>query len=186
MRKIRQSGMIILALFAPLIINSLISCKNYDLNTEIRQSDSLISIISKASELMIVENEQIKLRLDSMQKRIKVLNSLDTLRMSTEFRQDILQYKALFRNYSGFTINYEALKYDNSVYLKYANKLKQRLLDQQIGKEDFAVLYLDKRKEADLHYQACRKTIREILGVEKLYQRINTKMIAFLQQHENQ
>ena len=180
MRKIRQPFSILLVLIAVFFFQALNSCKNYDLNEEVRQSDSLISLVNQASQTLIIENEYIRYRIDSMENKLALIASLDTNRMSDEFRNDVLQFKAILRNYKDFMITYEALNYDNQLYKNYCQELRKKLLDHVIKKEEFEQTYIRTKKELHDHLKKSKSLVKNLLGIENMYQRLNRKLAAFL------
>lgn len=181
MRKVRPFFSLLLASFALFFMNSLFSCKNYDLNFEVRQSDSLIAIIDQATNALVIDNEYIRLRIDSMGNKLVLVSRLDTNRMSDELRQDILQYRALFKNYKDFITTYEALTYDNKIHSNYSRELKKKLLDNEVSKKDFGAEFKIKKNEMVNHLFNCKKLVKDLIGIEKMYQRLNTKLSTFLE-----
>ncbi|MBL6964472.1 MAG: hypothetical protein ISR55_11655 [Bacteroidetes bacterium] len=161
-------------------INSFFSCKNYDLNTEIRQSDSLLAMIEQASQTLIIDNEFIRLRMDSMEKKLSLISKLDSNRMNDEFKLDIIRYRALLNNYRNFEISYEAITYDNQVHKNYCQDLKKKLLDNEITKKEFSMEYILKKGELENHLLRCVKLVKDMTGIEKMYQRINSRLSSFL------
>ena len=175
----RLLSRIFLALIIPFSLTVFTSCKNYDLNTEIRQADSLIWLADQASQTLVIENEYIRQRTDSMKIKLEYISSLDTNLMNVEFRFDVTRYRALFLNYKEFVVDYEALLYDNKVFENYCRELKKSLMDKNVSRETFHDMYLEKRHELQRHLGACKKLVKGVVSTENMYQKLNMKISDF-------
>ncbi|MFC2114253.1 hypothetical protein ACFLRI_02775 [Bacteroidota bacterium] len=175
----RQLPGYILVLLISISSTAFYSCKNYDLNAEIRQADSLIALVEQASETLVIENEYVRQRIDSMKIKLDFISRLDSNRMNAEFRFDVTRYRALFRNYKDFIIEYEALIYDNEVYHNYCKELKKSLVDKQVSAASFKEIYVVKRNEIKGHLNECKILVKSLVSTENMYQRLNVKIIDF-------
>jgi len=156
-----------------------ISCKRYDIDFQVRQADSLIGMVSKAEESMLIDAGLLYLRIDSMQYKLLFLNTLDTNRMNLEFRYDLSRCNALYTYYVKRVEQYEALAFDNKRYLKITDELKKKVIDRDISKNEFNKEAERLRPLLEHHFNECDQLVRELLSTELMYQRLNVKITDF-------
>ena len=175
-----KSILLVLFLMTFLGINLFhLSCKRYDIDFQVRQIDSLIVIADKSMEILIVDASLVRMRIDSMSRRIVFLNGLDTARMSMELLYDVSQYKGLYVKYENFLSIYEPLMFDSKRLQLQTNELKTQLVDRKISKAEFEASLMPLRDNLYNHYDNCSKLVKEILSTEMMYQRINNKISEF-------
>ena len=157
------------------------SCKNYDFDEEIRKTDNLINKIIEAGNTQVIDQNKIRNRIDSMEQRMSLLKQLDSGRMSKEFQLDILKYNSIANNYKDFLVDYNIVEYRNDVYKQELKNIKEETINRQFTKEEFEVLFREKEKTINEHLMKTRELVRSITEVEKVYQRINYKIIQFFE-----
>ncbi|HPD65479.1 MAG TPA: hypothetical protein P5050_07935 [Bacteroidia bacterium] len=159
------------------LILSLISCKRYVFVDEIRKTDSLILKINKLSELMVIDDEYLKLRSDSIKLRLDCIGRLDSNHMNDELKYDLVTYKGFYQNYTEFLTAYKSMKYDNQVFQSGLTELRQNLLKKSISRKEFEEAYNSFNEAINIHDSFCRTQINNILTTEKMYNRVNPRMI---------
>ncbi len=119
--------------------------------------------------------------MDSMEKKIRFVRSLDTVRMNAEFKFDADKYQGMYNNYKVFLEDYAVLNFNqNELELKIAN-LKKGLIDGSVSKQYYDRQYPELKSEVKLHLSTTNSLVRQVLSFEKMYQRINNKITRFYQ-----
>ena len=58
--------------------------------------------------------------------------------------------------------------------------MRKKLLDHVIKKEEFEQTYIRTKKELHDHLKKSKSLVKNLLGIENMYQRLNRKLAAFL------
>lgn len=183
--RLLTTNLIPLIIVSGFVISGLYSCSDKKYDALIRQNDDIIQHINAAQRLLIIDNQNIVLRIDSMKLKVSFLDSLDKSRMNSELLLDYSSYKALLKNYERFTDKYVQIEFDNESLRKQALNLKQQLIDAAI-KPSVAQTKADSLESLSIaHYQACKKSVEKIISQERLYQRKNVKLGQFITSLKN-
>lgn len=183
--RLLTTNLIPLIIVSGFVISGLYSCSDKKYDALIRQNDDIIQHINAAQRLLIIDNQNIVLRIDSMKRKVSFLDSLDKSRMNSELLLDYSSYKALLKNYERFTDKYVLIEFDNESLRKQALNLKQQLIDAAI-KPSVAQTKADSLESLSIaHYQACKKSVEKIISQERLYQRKNVKLGQFITSLKN-
>jgi hypothetical protein len=180
----RYNQIYILSVLTAIIILGFSSCKNYDFDEEIRKTDNLINKIIEAGNTQVIDQNKLRNRIDSMEQRISMLKQLDSGRMSKELQLDILKYNSIVNNYKEFLVDYNIVEYKNDVYRQELKNIKEETINHKFTKEEFVELFQEKEKIVNEHLMKTKELVRSITEVEKVYQRINYKIIQFFEKEE--
>lgn len=156
-----------------------LSCKRYFLVEEIKQTDKLINRLNTVSNLLIIDDEFLRLRADSMKQRLDCISHLDTNRMNDELKYDLVTYRGFYNNYLEFLPAFNSMKYDNQKLLRESKHLRERLINKQLDKKNFDTIFSQLNQSVNSHDSFCRQWINNILYCEKMYNRINPKINRF-------
>lgn len=169
------------AIIIPFILNT---CKSYDFETELRQIDTLISLNNSAKESLTIDSDEIRARIDSMEYYLNFIQTLNPNKLSAELKFDLTKYQGILKIYSEFANKYDVMEYDNLDHSEFLKELKDKLLEKKISKEDFKLIYIEKRKTIINHLNEIIILVNKIYSVEEIFIRIHTKLVSFYNNFE--
>lgn len=154
------------------------SCRPYNIDREIRQADTLQSMIEQAENTLIVDYDAIKTRQDSITIKLQYLKEHENLipDKGVEFQFLMSEYQAIRKNYSKFIDTYKSLEYQNQEHKERIATLKKDLIEKNISPEKFNEYYKQERKIIKDHLENVKKVIGEVVYIENNYKRANEKV----------
>ncbi|MCX6351529.1 MAG: hypothetical protein NTX03_06680 [Bacteroidetes bacterium] len=149
-----------------------ISCRNNDKRKDVQKVDALINIIKSASDILVIDDNVIRERIDSIGFKIKQVKLKNTKIDSTsELASAIIIMEGIRANYKQFLEEYPAQEFDNQKFADSVGKLRSAVLDDELYGEKWDKVFIEMRKKLNLHLDAVKKTSKLVYEVEKNYQR---------------
>jgi len=155
------------------------NCKQYTMNQEIREVDTLMNYLLIAEETLVINENYINERIDSMKIKIAFINHLDTLKMNQELLFDKTSYQALLNNYQKFISAYDVIRYDNIIYKNQIDSLRNHILENKISKQRFHEVYETLKPQIENHVKNSKSIIKTIISTEEMYKRTDRKITDF-------
>jgi hypothetical protein len=164
------------ALFFVLFYNPFYACKKYDNNTEIREVDTLIKWTATAGKMMIIDNDAIQKRADSIKMKLTLIDSSGILISNEQTLYELKEYRAMHLKYTTFLENYAALEFDNSIHNRFLEEFKKQVIDKKISKREVIKTINDKKPLIRKHLDDTKQLIMTIFSIEEMYKQINNKV----------
>jgi hypothetical protein len=152
------------------------SCKKHDNTFQIRRIDTLISWNNNAQAMLIIDEQAIRQRVDSMKIKIKAFDS-NTIRLNgNQLKSDLVLFNGLLLRYNDFLENYSDVVFENSSNSKYLADLKKQILDQHVKNTSLDSILNWQEKIIRSHLYHTREIVEALFSVEEMYQRLNNRI----------
>lgn len=155
-----------------------VSCRHYADDTLIKKVDSLIIWNTIASQSLVSDVNLVQ-RIDSMNQKLKSLNSLDSNRMNEELRRDLKEYNGIFISYRAWNNTINSLQFDNKENESRLNGLKKAIINREKRSSDFEALLHSEKLIITKHLIDSQRISARLQSVENMYQRLNNKLTDF-------
>lgn len=149
-----------------------ISCRNHDKRKDVQKVDALINIIKSATDILVIDDNVIRERIDSIGFKIEQVKLKNVKIDSTsELASAIIIMEGIKANYKRFLEEYPAQEFDNQKFADSVGKLRSAVLDDELYGERWDKVFNEMRKKLNLHLDVVKKTSKLVYEVEKNYQR---------------
>jgi hypothetical protein len=125
---------------------------------------------------LIIDDQSIKLRVDSMKVKISALDSNSINSGGAQLRSDMIQYNGLLLRYIDFLENYSVIEYDNSINAKILDKIKKDIVDHKTDLKSLDSLLNYQEKVIESHLKQTQEIVKNLLSIEEMYQRMNNRI----------
>lgn len=160
-----------------LLANS--ACRPYDIEGELREVDSLLTLVKEADNTMIIDENAIQNRLDSMSIKEKFINQhieKMNLEVGMEFKSLMTRYEAVMKNYQKFLEDYGLVQFENSALKKQLNAIKDEVAKRKMSKQEFRKIYENEKTKIKKHLSKVKKVVGSVTYIEGMYNRTNKKV----------
>ena len=126
--------------------------------------------------MLIIDEQAIKLRIDSMKAKISSLDSNKIKATGDQLKSDLVQYNGLKLRYIDFLDNYAIVEFDNSINSKKLDDLKKKIVDHKINNKSIDTLLNSQEKIIQSHLNQTQEIVKNVFSIEEMYQRLNYRI----------
>jgi len=164
-----------LSIFAGLVCFVIIlsaGCRRpFDNTNNVQKADSLEQLITGIDNQLILDENVFKLRDDSMIVKLNLIHSKMPQINDGDTSESVLRFEGIEKNYSQLLKNYPVMEYDQSVYRKSVDAIKQKVVDQKISQTEFDDYYIKTKPLLSDLYKRAKTLTYDNLSIEHDYER---------------
>jgi hypothetical protein len=149
LRFLRLSPVVILIVicFSQLMMQS--GCRRLDNKGSIARIDTLERLMQKIQGTLIIDQDAIQKRLDSMKIKMDVVKQHPADTADAEKKSAFMRYEGIYKNYQDFLRDYPLAQFDADKAAKEVSRLKKAVIDKQVSQQDFDKEYIREKSSLD-------------------------------------
>lgn len=128
------------ALFLSFCLSQLMvqtSCQRLDDKESIARVDTLDRLMQKIQGTLIIDQDAIQKRLDSMKIKMDVVKQHPQDTVDAEKKSAFMRYEGIYKNYQDFLRDYPLAQFDADKAAQQVSELKKKVIEKQVTQQDF-------------------------------------------------
>jgi Asp-tRNA(Asn)/Glu-tRNA(Gln) amidotransferase C subunit len=149
---------------------------------QLARVDTLMQLVEQAKATMVVKEDSIEKRKDSIEAVLKYINRHyegDTAGRSLQM--DMTDFKGIEKAYDQFLEYYDVYKFENKAHRKRIQALRKDVVQNNLSPDTFRTLYRDEKELLREHLEEVKDLVGRIAEVEPMYQRRHERLIKLYQ-----
>lgn len=126
--------------FSQLMMQS--ACQRLDDKGSIARIDTLQGLMQRIQGTLIIDQDAIQKRLDSMKIKMDVVKLHPQDTMDAEKKSAFMRYEGIYKNYQDFLRDYPLAQFDADKAAKDVSRLKKAVIDRQVSQQEFDKEYI--------------------------------------------
>ena len=158
------------------------SCRSYDKKAELKQLDSLEFMINQAAEILVIDENVISKRRDSLLSEVKYINDNLKSQPTEEVEHGLNTALGISSNYEHFLKEYPSEVYDNLEIAKRIAKLRSTYVGGKLTNVEFAKNYKVEKPLISSHFKDVKETANKVIHIENQYYRSSAALKQFCEE----
>jgi hypothetical protein len=168
---------ILLAFFGTIAASS---CRPGQSKETLQKMDTLQNFVNQAGEILIIDENIIKSRNDSIKIWSAYMRTEYTGVIDLELNAMLSKMKGIGKNYKAFVENYPPLKHEHEEHIKRIANLKKDVLEGRLSDDDFDKIYINEKQVLGQHLEKVKEIARSIYLIENDYKRSSRYIDEFI------
>lgn len=156
------------------------SCRPGQSKETLQKMDSLQSYVDQAGEILIIDEEIIISRNDSIKTWTAYMQKDYTGNVDLELNAMLSKMKGIGKNYKAFVENYPVLKTEHKEHTERIANLKKDVLGGRLSDDEFDRIYIKEKKLLGAHLDKVKEIARSIYLIENDYKRSSRYIDEFI------
>lgn len=156
------------------------SCRPGQSKETLQKMDTLQNLVNQAGEILIIDENIIKSRNDSIKTWSDYMRTEYTGVVGLELNAMLSKMKGIGKNYRAFVENYPPLKNEHKEHAERIANLKKDLLAGRLSDDDFDEIYIREKQLLGTHLEKVKEIARSIYLLENDYKRSSRYIDEFI------